>query len=405
MKLKLAWRNLWRNKRRTLITIASITFAVFFACLMLSMQLGSYNLMIENAVRFQTGYIQVHAEGYWDEKTLENTFEYNDSLSQVILNTNKVQEIVPRLQSFALASYQTKTKGTLVIGTKPEEENKLTNASSKIIQGEYLEPGDKQVLVSEGLANYLELGVRDTLVMISQGFRGANAAGKYAVKGIVKIPSPELNNQLVYMPLEEAQWFYAADNRLTALAIVVPEPDDMKSALKNLQAKLISDQYEVMSWREMMPELVQSIELDYISGVVLLYILYAIIGFGIFGTFLMMTNERRYEFGILLSIGMKRRLLQQVIIYEVLLLGILGVIVGVVISSPLIIYFHVNPIQMGGDYAELYARFGMEPILPFSIKPVIFYRQAIIVLVMSILIGLYPLFNIQKLNPATAIRD
>lgn len=403
MNLKLAWRNLWRNKRRSLITIASVAFAVFFACLMMSMQLGSYSNMIKNAVSFQTGYIQIHASGYWDEKTLENTFESNDSLIAG-LNQDEINTIVPRLQSFALASYQDKTKGALIIGMDPDRENEMTSARDKLVAGEYLDLDDQQVLLSEGLAKYLEITVGDTLVMISQGYHGVNAAGKYAVKGLVKFPSPEMNKQLIYLPLPEAQWFFGADNRLTALAIMVNEPDQVKEIAAQLEENLPA-QYEIMNWREMMPEIVQSIELDYVSGMIMLYILYAVIGFGIFGTFLMMTNERRYEFGILISIGMKRLRLQSVMIIEIIMMGFLGVLAGVVMSSPLIFYFNQNPILMTGAYADIYEQFGMEPVLPFSIDAVIFYRQAIVVFVMALIIGIYPVFNIQKLDPATAIRE
>ena len=403
MNLKLAWRNLWRNKRRSLITIASVAFAVFFACLMMSMQLGSYSNMIKNAVSFQTGYIQIHASGYWDEKTLENTFESNDSLIAG-LNQDEINTIVPRLQSFALASYQDKTKGALIIGMDPDRENEMTSARDKLVAGEYLDLDDQQVLLSEGLAKYLEITVGDTLVMISQGYHGVNAAGKYAVKGLVKFPSPEMNKQLIYLPLPEAQWFFGADNRLTALAIMVNEPDQVKEIAAQLEENLPA-QYEIMTWREMMPEIVQSIELDYVSGMIMLYILYAVIGFGIFGTFLMMTNERRYEFGILISIGMKRLRLQSVMIIEIIIMGFLGVLAGVVMSSPLIFYFNQNPILMTGAYADIYEQFGMEPVLPFSIDAVIFYRQAIVVFVMALIIGIYPVFNIQKLDPATAIRE
>ena len=404
MNLKLAWRNLWRNKRRSMITIASIAFAVFFACLMMSMQLGSYSKMIENAVSFQTGYLQVQDSAYWQEKSLENTFVSGDSLLSEIEKPEGVSTVVPRLQSFALASYRSQTKGVMVIGMDPEREDQMTRAKSKLVRGSYLDQDDKGVLVSEGLASYLGIDVGDTLVMISQGYHGINAAGKYAIQGIVKFPSPEMNNQLVYMPLAEAQWFYGAENRLTALALMVDEPEQVEQVSQQLRASLPA-QYEVMNWREMMPELVQSIELDYVSGMIMLYILYVVIGFGIFGTFLMMTNERRYEFGILISIGMQRLRLQWVMLSEIVLMGLIGVAAGILMSSPLIFYFHANPILMTGEYADLYAQFGMEPVLPFSVDPSIFLRQAIVVFIMAMIIGIYPVIAIQKLDPATAIRE
>ena len=104
MYFTLAWRNIWRNKRRSLITIASITFAVLLACVMRSMQLGSYDRMIETAARFFTGYIQVHDKGYWEDKTIDNSFSYDQGLLDSVASVPGVLEVVPRVESFALAS-------------------------------------------------------------------------------------------------------------------------------------------------------------------------------------------------------------------------------------------------------------------------------------------------------------
>jgi putative ABC transport system permease protein len=404
MNLKLAWRNIWRNKRRSLITIASITFAVFFSSLMLSTQLGQYERMIDNAVRFHSGYIQVMGKGYWDERTIDNSLILEPGLMENVNNTPHVDVAVPRIESFALVSYGEKTRGGMVIGTEPGPEDQLTRVRSRLVDGEFLLSSDKQVLVGQGLAKYFGLSVGDTLVLVSRGLYGANAAGLYPVKGIVRIPMPDLNNQLVYLPLEEAQWFFDAEERVTSLALVVDEPDHVERVLENLHQEFSAEKYDIMGWREMMPELVQSIEFDYVSGVILMYILYAVIGFGIFGTFLMMTNERIYEFGILISIGMKRFRLQQVVMVEVVIMGILGALCGILISLPIIYYLYQNPIYISGDYEMVFEQFGIEPVIPFAIDAVIFYRQAIIVVVMSMLIGLYPLFKILHLNTARAIR-
>ena len=198
MYLIMAWRNIWRNKRRSYITITSITFAVLLACVMRSMQLGSYERMIENAARFYTGYIQVHQNGYWDEKIIDNSFTYDEELIKTVESTKGVEVAVPRVESFALAAFGPKTKGSLVIGIDPDKENALTRVKDKIVDGEYLTSNDKSVMIAQGLADYLNMGVGDTLVLIGQGYHGANAAGLYVIKGIMKFPVPAQNNQTVY---------------------------------------------------------------------------------------------------------------------------------------------------------------------------------------------------------------
>ncbi|MDN5200016.1 FtsX-like permease family protein [Fulvivirgaceae bacterium BMA10] len=404
MYSKLAWRNIWRNKRRTLITLASISFAVFFAAIMQSMQFGSYGRMIDNAVRFYTGFIQVHHSGYWDEKSLDKSMPERKEMIDSLRRIQSVQEVVPRLESFALASYQDKTKGTMVVGIDPEAENNLTRIKDKLIDGNFLTNEKEAVLLSEGLAEYLKIGIGDTLVMLGQGYHGASAVGKFPVEGILKFPIPDLNNQSVYMPLKTSQWFYAAEGRLTAIAFVLNNADEVEGVMQEVTAKLNLDEYEVMDWRSMMPELIQQIELDYVSGKIILYILYAIIGFGMFGTFLMMTSERSYEFGIMVAIGMRRFKMQLTILLEMILLGLSGVIVGIILSLPIIIWFHYNPILMTGDYAKAFENFGIEPIVPFSMDPSLFLNQGIVVLIMSLILGIYPVYYIQRFIVTKALR-
>ena len=135
MLLKLAWRNIWRNKRRTIITIVSIVFAVILSSTMRSLQLGSYDRMIDNSVRFYTGYIQVHKLGYWDDQVLNNAFRPQGGLQNQIESLEDVEAAVPRLESFALASYETRTRGAMIIGMDPEKESHLTGVEKKITEG------------------------------------------------------------------------------------------------------------------------------------------------------------------------------------------------------------------------------------------------------------------------------
>lgn len=405
MYFKLAWRNIWRNKRRSFITIASITFAVFLACVMRSMQLGSYERMIENAARFYTGYIQIHKNGYWDEKTIDNSFQFDASLLTSVEKTKGVLVSVPRVESFALASFNNKTKGSLVMGIDPNREDDLTRIREKIIKGNFLDNNTSGAIVSEGLAKYLHIEVGDTLVLIGQGYHGSNAAGLFPVQGIAKFNFPAQNNQTIYLTIQKAQWFYGLDNQLTSLALVVDKADNVDRIVGDMTAKLDTATLEVMGWRDMMPELVQGIEIDSISGRIMLWILYAVIGFGMFGTFLMMTAERMYEFGIMMSIGMKRITMQFTIFLEMAMMVSIGLMTGIGISLPILIYYYHHPIFFGGEMAEVIEKFGIEAVYTFSLQPSLFYNQAWVILFMALILGIYPLFIIQKLKPVEAMRE
>lgn len=404
MIFKLSWRNIWRNRRRTLITCASILFAVLFSSFMEALQKGAWDNMISNVVNFYFGYAQIHQQGYWEEKTIEKAFAFNTDMTSLEEEVEEIQAVLPRLESFALASTGDNTMGTLVVGIDPVQENKMTALEDRIIEGQYLDEDESAVLIAGGVGENLVLGVNDTLLLISQGYHGVNAAGKYPVKGIVEFTSPQLNKQMVYLPLKEAQWFYGAEDLVTSVALKINEDDDIPPAMKAMQERLDTAAYELMDWRQMMPDLLEAKALDSAGNIVVYIILYMIIAFGIFGTILMMTKEREYEFGILVSIGMKRMQLAATVWLEVVILGIMGAIAGILASVPLVWYFNVNPIRFTGEYATMMEKFGFEPVFPTLFDWKIFFIQALVVFIITAILALYPILKIRKMQPVEAMR-
>ncbi len=405
MLFTLSWRNIWRNRRRTLITAASILFAVLFAAFMEALQKGAWNHMIDNIVNYYYGYVQIHEAGYWEEKSINKAFALTDSLDRLDQTIDPVRAVVPRIESFALASVGPSTTGALVVGIDPEKENRMTQLRDRIEAGEYLKGSDRAVLMAEGLAGQLELGIGDTLVLISQGYHGVNAAGKYPVKGLVHFGSPELNKQMVYLPLPEAQWFYGAAGLVTSLALQLDDRDNIPEATRALRDQLDASRYEIMDWREMMPELVRAKALDSAGNIIVYIILYLIIAFGIFGTILMMTKEREYEFGILISIGMQRWRLAFSVWLETIMIGLLGAFLGILASVPIVWHFHHNPLRFPGQYAQALEAFGFEPIFPTEFDFNIFFAQALLVFLLTSVLALYPIRKIYRMHLVEAMRD
>ncbi|MDP4186274.1 MAG: ABC transporter permease [Bacteroidota bacterium] len=401
--IKLAWRNLWRNKRRTLITAASIFFGVVLSSFMSSMQEGSYAQYIKAIVNFYSGYIQIHEKGYWDEKVINNTLEY--SLIKTKLRQVKgITIATPRLENYALASSEEITKGVVVIGIAPQREDSITTLSKKIVKGRYLKNGDNGVLVGSTLAKYLNLTANDTLVLLSQGYHGTSAAGKYPVRGIIKQPSPELDRTVVYMDITNCQELFSARDRLTSLVIMVKNPDDVLTVKDEIASKIGHD-FEIMDWKQLNSMLLKEIESDRAGNVITKGILYMVIAFGIFGTITMMTIERKREFGIITAIGMQKYKLSYILMMETILLGLIGAITGIAASIPIIFYFSFHPIPLTGQAAETMLQMGFEPVMSFSVMPSIFYNQALTIFIFTLIIGLYPVFNISRLKINKALRS
>lgn len=399
----IAWRNLWRKPWRTIITSSSIFFGVLFTAVMTSMQFGSYDAMIDNIVKFYSGYMQIFTEEYHENKTINNTFELNDSIISMVKNEPEVTHYTPRLEYFALASSNEITKGSIIIGVDPEAENKVTNLKKWVEKGEYLHEGDEGILVAIDLAKYLKIDVGDSLVLYGQGFHGVMAAEIYPVKGILSFPSPELNKQFIYMELNTAQTFFSAPGRLSSLVIMVEDHYHLPAAMKHLKKQIYSP-YMIMSWDELQPELVSMIEADKAGGVFMKAILYMIIAFGIFGTILMMMSERKRELGIMIAIGMQRFKLGTILFYETLFMGLIGAVTGLFGSIPIVYYFFKNPIPLTGDAAKTMIDMGIEPFMYFSLHPKVFYIQAITVFIITVVIALFPIYKSFTIKLTTALR-
>ncbi|HSN09968.1 MAG TPA: ABC transporter permease, partial [Hanamia sp.] len=236
--VKMAWKNMWRNRNRTVITMAAIFFAVILSVITSSLKTGIFDNLVKNVVSFYTGYVQVHKQGYWSEQILDNSFDASGNIEKKILSTETVNQIAPRLESFALASSRDITKGCLIVGIDPQKENDITGLKSKLIEGNYLKNSDSGLLLSEGLAKRLKLIPGDTIVLISQGYHGATAAGKYRIQGILKFGSPELNDKALFMPLPLAQDLFSAYGMITSYVLSLKNPKLLEQTAELIQSAI-----------------------------------------------------------------------------------------------------------------------------------------------------------------------
>jgi ABC-type lipoprotein release transport system permease subunit len=465
---KIAWRNLWRNKRRTLITVASVFFAVFFALLMRSLQLGSYDHMFRNVIESYTGYIQVQNEDFKDNSTVENTFTLTTEIRQTLLKDKNVIDLIPRFESFALASSGALTKGVLVMGIDPEKETLLSNVKGRLVNyrlsadaieklkkenlpqtitakldlfkeesystgsilqmdlgisdkespsfmpvikkmtrfiNGYLSMGKQEALIGDRLSKYLKLGIGDTLVMIGQGYHGTTAAGKFRIAGIVRLPTSDIDNKIVYLPVDVCQEFYSAQGMLTSLVLNIKDKSDKKiNKMIASLGKELPPPLRLLGWREMNALMINQMDADNKSGGIMVAILYLIIAFGIFGTVLMMTIERKREFGVLVAIGMQKHKLASIVSLEMVYIGLLGILSGVALALPAIIIGLYHPIRISGEYAKVYESYGMEPVMPFMPVSYYFIWQSVIVALIVGIAILYPVRKIYKMKLVNSLK-
>ena len=402
--IKLAWRNIWRNKRRTLITASSIMFAIIFGISMRSVQLGTYDRMIDSAVRQYSGFIQIQDTAYWKEKTIDDLMPDSLALREKIAQIDGVVNVLPRLESFALISSGNKTKGAMLQGINPQLDNQMTQIAHKVVKGRFLTQDDDGLLVSQALAAYLNINVGDTIVLLSQGYHGVTAADVFPVRGIVKIPNPKLDRILLIASLPKTQDFYGATGMLTSMVVNIKERSLLHKVLPQVKKMVKGSELTALGWTEMNAELKQQIDADNGSGQIMLGILYIVVFFGILGTIIMMTAERRKEFGVMVALGMQKWYLSLIVFVETIFLAFVGVALGALVSFGIVSYFYNSPIHIGGEMADIYEQFGIEPILAFSHDITIFLNQFLIVFILLLIAVIYPLVKILTFNLIDALR-
>jgi ABC-type lipoprotein release transport system permease subunit len=405
MWITLAWKNVWRNKSRTAITLSAIFFAVILAVCASSLQDGVFDNFVKNMVGYYTGYIQIHQRGYWEHQVLDNALAQDSGYESKIKVLPNINALAPRIESYALASSLEHTKGCMVVGIMANEENKITKLASKVVRGKYFAEADSNVvIISEGLLKRLDLRLSDTIYLISQGYHGSLSAGKYSIKAIVSFGSPELNNQLLFMPLRTAQQFYGASGLVTTYVIGLHTDTKLESTIAAITGISNRDVLEVMSWKELMPDIDQHITMDKASMFIILIILYMLICFGIFGTLLMMMTERKYEMGMLVAIGMKRWKLAMLLMVESVLTVSIGCIAGLICSIPLVYYLKEHPIHLSGELAEAYKKFNFEPVFPASMELETFATQGMIVFCIALILSVYPVVTALGIDPVNSMK-
>lgn len=399
MYFSLSWRNIWRNKKRTLIVAASIFFAVLLAVVMRSMQLGSYAHMIDSSAKMFTGYLQVQQKDYWENRSPEKSFILPNDEKQALQQIEHVKHITPRLEAYALVSHDSSTKVAQIIGIDPESENAFTGLKKRLRSGQYLTTHSNGVVIAEGLARMLHLQLGDSLILYGQGYHGQIAAALLPVLGIAHMPLKIMNNGMVFMTLTNAQEVFWMPGRITSLPILIDDVIHLDNILEQTRAVLHKNQ-RAMPWDEMLPELKQNIEADNGGGIIMLAILYIVIGFGVLGTVMMMVAERAKEFSILISVGMRKWRLVLATTIETLMVSFLGLLAGLTVSYPIIWYLMQSPIPLTGDAAKIYDKLGIEAVIAFSNNPGIFSSQAEAVLIIALIAIIYPFLFIRKLDPA-----
>ncbi len=407
MKLlfKLGWRNIWRNKRRSIITLAAVCFATLLAIAMRGIQIGTYALNYRTVIEQFTGYVQIQPKGFQENPSLNKSFRYTKQLQNELSSIHEVPAFTPRIYADGLISYKDASLGSAIFGIEPEAEKNVTTLADKVRDGKFLmSDSSYNIVIGASLLENIKANIGDTVVILAQGYDGSLGNMKFKIAGTIKMGSKEFDAMAVFMGLKTAQYMLGMRDRINVIAINAAGLNDAPEVKSAVQSKINDTNLAVLLWNEVVPELTQVIEFDNVSGIFFLGILIIIVAFGILNTILMSVTERFKEFGVELAIGMPQLSLVKLVYVETLFITILGLIAGNIFGYFINLYIVHNPIILGGDLTRIYEEYGFLPRLESSLQPGIFFNISLSVLIISFCSSLYPAYKVYKLEPLKGIR-
>jgi len=403
--LTLAWRNLWRNKRRTLITITAVVFATWFSIAMRGIQLGTYNDNITYSLNLFSGYVQLQQPEYMDNPSLQKSFRFTDDIRGILDRDPRVRGYAPRVYADGLISFGDNSQGAAIFGISPDVERRVTHLGQKIREGRMVASDTAmEIVLGQTMLENLRAEIGDEIVVLSQGFDGALGNMKYRIVGTIRTGMQDFDRSGVFMGIDALQDLVSMQGKVNVVAVALNELRDVDDFVDDMDAVLDTSKVRALGWEEVLPDLKQGIELDNYSGMLFLGILLVVVAFGILNTVLMSVTERFKEFGILLSVGMPQGRLVTLVLFETLFITMLGIIVGNLLGLAVNWYLSVNPIVFSGDYASMMEEYGWLPQMKSIVRASSFLNTSFSVLVISILSSLYPLYRVNSLEPLKGIR-
>ena len=403
--LKLAWRNIWRNWRRSVLTILAVFFAALLSIVSRSAQLGTYEVNIKHTLEMFSGYLQIQDTGYKDNPKLTNAFQLTPALKSLLDKDKNVISYAPRITGSGLISYKDNTMGIFLIGISPEQEKTTTKLKDRIKKGTFLHPAKPDgIILGRKLLKNLKARVGDTVVVLAPGADGTMGNLKFCIQGTYSLGSNDFDANSAMINLQTANELFSMHGKIHIIAVRLKNMSDIAPTVEYINDNMPDKSIAALGWEKILPELKQSIDLDNVSGLILYFLLIVVVAFGILNTVLMSINERYKEFGIMLALGIKNTKLLQIVFVETLFLILLGILSGDMLAFAINYHLHNNPIYLSGDYQEIFEMFGFLPAYYFSIKPALYINLSLSIFAISLLSFIYPAYKIIKLEPLKGIR-
>ena len=406
---KIAWRNILRNKRRSLILITSIVVGVLALVLTEGFAVGMLQQMLTNQIGADAGYMQIHQKGYQSDPTLQNSMKDPKVIVKILNAESGNLDYSERLRVYGLVSSAYNSYGVSIVGIVPSEERKITTISKYITKGSYLSGEPGQILISESMAEKLRVGLGDKVVIMASRLDGSIGSEACRVTGMFETFNSGFDQTHVYIPIQTADQMLKADSLVSEFVINPKNPHDLSSIDTRIRNEIAAmpgnpGKYEVLTYEQMLPLLVAQLELYrqalyLIAGIIAIALI-----FGIIDTMLMSVMERTHEFGVSMAIGMSNRKIFTMVMIEALYLAVIGTAIGLAASYGVM----SSLLRSGWDLSMFSASMkslGIGSIIYPVLETSSVIQTVVIIPIVTLLGSVYPALKAIRLQPVEAIRS
>ena len=402
---RLAWRNLWRQPRRTWLTTGAMIFSNMLLVFMISLQFGMYGLMIDNTLQAFTGHLQIQAPGYIDDQKMRQTVADIMPLAESLRAEFPSENIAARATAFALVSSEERSYGIAVFGVEPEFEVGVSTIPGLVSEGRFLGANDAaEIIIGAALARNLRVGLGDELTLLGSGRDGSFAAAVVDIVGIFDSGLADIDRSITEIPLGLFQDVFYMNGSGHHVVINAGGIDGVAELQSRVGSLLPAGQDLVVhDWDALQPGLKQAIKADMSSAFFMYGILVILVAFSVLNTQLMSVLERTHEFGIVMSLGLTPGRLGRLVLLETTIMGVMGLILGAVLGGLFTLWFNVNGFAYPG-MDEMAAKFNLPARFFPQVSALTMLIGPVVVFIFTILAAVYPALRLHKLHPVEAMR-
>ena len=403
--LRLAWRNIWRQPRRTWLTTGAMVFSNTLLIFMMSLQFGTYELMIDNSLQAFSGHLQVQAPGYKDDMKMRQSVPDIQTLAAEYREDAAFQNVAARGGAFALASSDDRSYGIQIFGVEPDFEPGVSNIPGLVKQGRFLSDTDAtEIVIGAVLARNLRVSLGDELTLLGTGRDGSFAATIVSVVGIFNSGVVDLDRSIAEIPLGVFQDTFAMNGAGHQIVMTTSDLSQVAAAKLGAEKLLPHDSDLVVhDWDALQPGLKQAIKADLTSAAFMYILLVVLVAFSVMNTQLMSVLERTKEFGIVMALGLTPGRLGRLVMLETALMGIMGLLLGALLGALVTSWLNVTGFAYPG-MEEMAANFNLPPRMYPRVSLLTLLAGPAVVFIGTLVAALYPALRLHRLQPVEAMR-